>query len=114
VVAKKAVSQQQSEGDVSAATSPSPDEVFSWSPPDGGDPIVLPKAATVVKPGKAIGFFLKLNKLANNLPGQIGFLLDQAGVPEDVQYRVADLEDDQITALVAAWTDEMRTTPGES
>lgn len=91
---------------------PEPDE-FTWQPKDGAEPIVFTKAANVIKPNKAIGFFLRLNKM-RDVPSQIMFLMDAAGVPDAMQFRVADLNDDEIVELVQAWTGEMRVSLGES
>lgn len=88
--------------------------VFSWDPKGGGDPIVFPKAVTVFSKGKTFKFFYKLHKLKGNQYEQIIYMMEAAGVPDAMQERVVDLPDDEALELIDAWTQEMRTTPGES
>lgn len=110
MVARTAAKKPEVEGseDSSAAA------MFRWEPKGGGDPIVFPKAVTVFKKGEVFKFFFQLHKKKNNQYDQIIFMMESADVPEDVQERVASLPDDEVLQLISAWTNEMRTTPGES
>jgi hypothetical protein len=114
VAAKKAAPKAPAvpEVDGSEVSAPNPD-VFTWNPKDGSAPITFPRSSNVVKPGHAIGFFLRLNKTVG-VGNQISFLMDEAAVPVPVQFRVGELDDAEIIELAEAWTEEIRSPLGES
>ena len=107
-MAAKPSTPQQGQGDVTASPYPEGTPLFTWNPKGGGEPIVFPKSTTVVKPGEAFRFFFKLNKLKGDMVGQFVFMMDTAGVPEDLQERAAFLPDDEVMELISAWTGELR------
>lgn len=101
-------------GETPEPETPEP-ETFTWTPKDGSDPIVLPHAATAIPKGKYLRFLYQMNKRRDNFVDQVTYAMGAAGVTEALQDRVFDLDDEEITELVSAWTDAATgAMPGES
>lgn len=117
VVAKAAAKKvaPKVEGSDETSEPEKPTEKFTWKPKGGGGAIVLPSATAAVPRGKTFRFLYQMNKLRNDFVGQVMYAMTAAGVPEPVQDRVFDLDDEEISELVTAWTGVVTgATPGES
>lgn len=85
----------------------SPAPVFTFTP-QHGDPIELPSILTVAPDKK---FLWRLHKM--NFLSQTWEWMDRANVPDDVQARIVDLDDDEYARLFNEWFADAGVTPGE-
>jgi hypothetical protein len=111
-VAPKKTAAAEATPDEKSSGAPKP---FVWKPSDGSPDIELPNAVNAVSKNRALRFFYRMNKLQGNFVGQMQFALESAGVAESIQDRIFDLDDDEITDLVTAWSADLTgASPGES